>query len=134
LTSAPAKRRLSYWGWRIARHLTIALTALSCTALFWELFSVRRDLISHLSIATAYPALLLAAVAVLLGPWNVLGGRANPVSFDLRRDVGIWAGIMALLHSVVGLDVHLRGRRARSTGRAKPLLPRGATPDRPSQY
>lgn len=74
------------------------------------MFSDRRDLISHASIATAYPALFLTAAAVLLGPWNVLRGRANPVSFDLRRDIGIWAGIMAVLHTAIGLNVHLRGR------------------------
>jgi len=109
-TTALPKDRLSYWQWRIVRHFTIALTALSSTAVFWELFSGRRDVISHLSIATAYPALLLTGGAVLLGPCNVLRGRANPVSSDLRRDVGIWAGIMALLHTAIGLDVHLRGR------------------------
>jgi methionine sulfoxide reductase heme-binding subunit len=49
-------------------------------------------------------------VAIVLGPWNVLRNRANPVSFDLRRDVGIWAGIMAVLHTGIGLNVHLRGR------------------------
>jgi sulfoxide reductase heme-binding subunit YedZ len=32
------------------------------------------------------------------------------VSFDLRRDVGIWAGALAILHTLVGLTVHLRGR------------------------
>jgi len=110
LTTTLPKRPLSYWQGRIVRHLTIALTALSSTALFWALFSVRRDVISHLSIATAYPALLFTAGAVLLGPCNVLRGRPNPVSSDLRRDVGIWAGIMALLHTAIGLDVHLRGR------------------------
>jgi methionine sulfoxide reductase heme-binding subunit len=88
----------------------IALTTLAITALFWELFAVRQDVISHLSIATAYPALLLTVAALLLGPWNVLRGHNNPVSFDLRRDLGIWAGIMALLHTGVGLNVHLRGR------------------------
>jgi len=47
---------------------------------------------------------------MLVGPWNVLHGRRNPVSFDLRRDLGIWAGIMALLHTSIGINVHLRGR------------------------
>ena len=90
--------------------MTIALTTVAVTALFWKLFAARQDVISHLSIATAYPALLLTAAALSLGPWNVLRGRDNPVSFDLRRDLGIWAGIMALLHTGVGLNVHLRGR------------------------
>ena len=109
-TRAPPNRCFSYWQRRIAGHLTLALTALACSGLFWHLFSARRDLISHLSIATAYPALFLTAAALFLGPWNVLRLRANPVSFDLRRDVGIWAGIMALLHTGIGLNVHLRGR------------------------
>lgn len=101
---------LSYWQRRTARHWSIAFATLASTALFWWLFSARRDLISHLSIATAYPALFLTGAAILLGPWNVIRGRANPVSFDLRRDLGIWAGIMALLHTGIGLNVHLRGR------------------------
>ena len=92
------------------RHVLIALANIACVALFWELFSIRRDLISRFSIATAYPALFITAAAVSIGPWNVLRGRTNPVSFDLRRDLGIWAGIMALLHTGVGLNVHLRGR------------------------
>ena len=106
---ARSQSRSSYWQRRIARHLTIALTTLGCTAIFWQIFSARRDLISHASIASAYPALFLIASAVVLGPWNVLRGQDNPVSFDLRRDIGIWAGIMAVLHTAIGLNVHLRG-------------------------
>src|SRR5438067_5461512 len=70
----------------------------------------KRDLVSRLSIGTAYPALLLTAAALLLGPCHVLWRKPNPVSFDLRRNVGIWAGIAALAHTAVGLNVHLRGR------------------------
>lgn len=32
------------------------------------------------------------------------------MSLDLRRDTGIWAGILGLLHTGVGQCVHLRGR------------------------
>ena len=109
-TTIQQQPRSSYWLQRIARHAIIALADFGCVALFWELFSIRRDVISRLSIATAYPALFLAAAAMLVGPWNVLHGRRNPVSFDLRRDLGIWAGIMALLHTSIGINVHLRGR------------------------
>jgi methionine sulfoxide reductase heme-binding subunit len=49
-------------------------------------------------------------VTLWFGPWNVLRRRPNPVSFDLRRDVGIWAGILAIFHTLIGLTVHLRGR------------------------
>jgi sulfoxide reductase heme-binding subunit YedZ len=104
------EHRSSYWHRRIARHMVIALATVACVSLFWELFFIRLDVISRFSISTAYPALFLTAAAATIGPWNVLRGRTNPVSFDLRRDLGIWAGIMALLHTGVGLNVHLRGR------------------------
>lgn len=55
-----------------------------------------------------WPGLL--SVSLWLGPWNVLRRRPNPTSFDLRRDVGIWAGILAIVHTAIGLTVHLRGR------------------------
>jgi sulfoxide reductase heme-binding subunit YedZ len=112
LPSTTIKRepRSSYWHKRIARHAMIALANVGCMALFWELFSVRRDTISRLSISTAYPALFLMSAAMLVGPWNVLHRQTNPVSFDLRRDLGIWAGIIALLHTGIGINVHLRGR------------------------
>ncbi len=95
---------------RITQHVALLFLSFACTAVFWAAFSDRKDLISHISIATAYPALLLTAIALVLGPWNVLRRKPNPVSYDLRRDVGIWAGVMATLHTAVGLNVHLRGR------------------------
>jgi len=60
--------------------------------------------------ATAYAGLFSLAVSLWLGPWNILRRRPNPVSFDLRRDVGIWTGILAIVHTAIGLTVHLRGR------------------------
>jgi sulfoxide reductase heme-binding subunit YedZ len=60
--------------------------------------------------ATAYAGLVFLAASLWLGPWNVLRRRPNPISFDFRRDVGIWTGILAIVHTVIGLTVHLRGR------------------------
>src|SRR5207244_1230915 len=107
-TTAQRERRSSYCLQRSTRHVAIALATIACVAIFWELFSIRGDVISRLSVATAYPALFLTAAAVSIGPWNVLRGQTNPVSFDLRRDFGIWAGITAVLHTGIGLNVHLR--------------------------
>ena len=69
-----------------------------------------KDVLTRLSFATAYPALLLLALTLLIGPWNLMRGQKAPVSSDWRRDVGIWAGILSLFHVVVGQNVHLRGR------------------------
>lgn len=69
-----------------------------------------KDAVMRASFATAYPALILLAVTLGIGPLNVLMRRRNPVSVDLRRDVGIWAGILAVAHTAIGQNVHLRGR------------------------
>lgn len=60
--------------------------------------------------ATAYCSLLFLCATLLLGPWHILRHQPNSVSFDLRRDIGIWAGLLAILHTGIGLTVHLRGR------------------------
>jgi sulfoxide reductase heme-binding subunit YedZ len=76
------------------------------------LYSTRpyKDVLSRTSFATAYPALILLAATLLIGPWNWLRKKPNPVSSDLRRDLGIWAGILTIVHTAVGQCVHLRGR------------------------
>ncbi len=93
----------------IAHHLPLAvLSAVAVASL-----SITRpypDRITRLSFSTAYPALVLLAFTLVTGPWNVLLRRRNPVSSDLRRDAGIWAGLLALTHTVIGQCVHLRGR------------------------
>lgn len=68
------------------------------------------DVLTRLSFSTAWPALVLLTLSLLIGPWRTLRGKAPVVSLDLRRDIGIWAGIAGLLHTVIGQCVHLRGR------------------------
>lgn len=66
-----------------------------------------------LSMASAYIGLFLIAGTLLIGPLNIARGRPNPVSTHVRRDVGIWAGVVTLLHVAVGLQRHFRGDFAR---------------------
>ena len=93
----------------LRHHLPLFVLSFACVA---ALYSTRpyADVISRASFATAYPALALLAATLLIGPWNVLRRKPNPVSSDLRRDLGIWAGILGVLHAAVGQFVHLRGR------------------------
>lgn len=95
---------------RLLRH-HLPLVALS-TILIVMLYVTRPydDVVSRLSFATAYPAIVLLATTLLAGPINILMRRRNPVSSDLRRDIGIWAGAISILHAIVGQFVHLRGR------------------------
>ncbi len=98
-----------YWTIRIRRHLILLLVAGASTLIAY-IATPPPDIRHRLSMATAYAALLFLAASLCLGPLNVLRGRPNPISFDLRRDVGIWAGILAVVHTAIGLTVHLRGR------------------------
>ncbi len=98
-----------YWATRIKRHTILAALATAGTALIY-LATAPPDFRHRLSMATAYASLFFLCATLFLGPWNTLRRRPNPVSFDLRRDIGIWAGLLAILHTGVGLTVHLRGR------------------------
>jgi sulfoxide reductase heme-binding subunit YedZ len=68
------------------------------------------DPVFRASIATAYVALGLFIITVAFGPYAALRGRRYPVSTDIRRDFGIWSALVAMVHVVVGLQVHLRGK------------------------
>ncbi len=77
--------------------------------------------------ATAYTGLALLAATLLTGPINVFRGRRTPVPTDLRRDTGIWCGIMSLAHVVIGLQVHMGNMLLyffREAGASKRLVPR----------
>ena len=84
------------------------MAAVSVAALYFT--RPYTDVLSKASFATAYPALVLAAATLLIGPLNLVRRKPNPVSSDLRRDIGIWAGILGIVHTAVGQCVHLRGR------------------------
>lgn len=107
LTATTRRQRLQRRLWQ--HHLPLA--ALSTLAAIL-LYTTRpfRDVITRLSFATAYPALILLALTLWPGPWKILRKQRVPISSDLRRDLGIWAGIFGLLHTAVGLNVHLRRR------------------------
>jgi methionine sulfoxide reductase heme-binding subunit len=102
-------RKGTYWIRRSKRHVTLAAGAIAITCLAYAA-TPPPDVRHRLSMATAYAGLIFLAVSLWIGPWNVLRRHPNPVSFDLRRDIGIWTGVLAILHTIIGLTVHLRGR------------------------
>ena len=101
------RKRLLPRIWR--HHLPLLLLSFICVAVLYQTRPYP-DVLSRASFATAYPALALLSITLLIGPVNLLKHKPNPVSSDLRRDIGIWAGIVGILHAGVGQFVHLRGR------------------------
>ncbi|MHB1936172.1 MAG: ferric reductase-like transmembrane domain-containing protein [Acidobacteriaceae bacterium] len=100
-------RRLTH---RLLTHHLCLLLATGLTVFCLYITRPYPDVITRLSFSTGYAALALLIVTLWIGPWNVLRRQRNPISSDLRRDIGIWAGILGILHTIVGLCVHLRGR------------------------
>lgn len=94
------------------RH--VALAALFVAGSF-VLYAILGDAppLQRLSIATAYAGLAFLAATLLVGPLNERSGRPNPVSTNLRRDIGIWAAMSGIAHTVFGLQVHMRGEIVR---------------------
>lgn len=92
---------------RLIRHY-LPLTALTGLAMIVvdQVLRPQEDKLGRLVVASAYAALLLIGVTLLIGPLNLLRQRPNPVSSDLRRDVGIWAGLVSLAHMLLGLQWH----------------------------
>lgn len=97
-------------GRRILRH-HLPLGAVSGIAIVVLYFTrPYPDPVMRGSFSTAYPALFLLLLTLVIGPLQVLLRRRVPVSQDLRRDVGIWAGMVTMAHVVIGQQVHFRGR------------------------
>lgn len=97
---------------RAARHLSFAaLFAGGSLVLYVALGG--GSAAQRLTVATAYTGLGFLAATLLVGPLNERSGRPNPVSTSLRRDIGIWAAIGGILHTVVGLQVHMKGEIVR---------------------
>jgi sulfoxide reductase heme-binding subunit YedZ len=93
----------------LRHHLPLAILSAAAIILLY----VTRpypDVITRLSFSTAWPALVLLSVTLLIGPWRSLRGRPPALSVDLRRDIGIWGGILGVVHAGIGQCVHLRGR------------------------
>jgi methionine sulfoxide reductase heme-binding subunit len=101
---------LNHFKLRILHHYFLfTLLSLIATLIFYFSWPNKR-LIPFLTDATGYIALVLLAITLALGPLNLILKRKNPLSTYFRRDLGIYGGALALVHSVTGLFVHLPGR------------------------
>lgn len=82
---------------RLRNHLSLAgASALSLGIAAW--LGGSNGAADNLSIISAYLCLLFICAALLIGPSRIWRGGAPILNIHLRRDIGIWAGLMGLLH------------------------------------
>lgn len=91
---------------RIVNHAIII--AGSAAALWAAVMLIdSEDLKFRWSMATGYVSIILLGLSLVIGPYNVYTKRLNPMSSDIRRDVGIWCGVIGLAHVIIGIQVHM---------------------------
>ena len=69
-----------------------------------------RDIITYITDVTGYLSIVGIAISLIIGSVNLLLNYKNPISTYFRRDLGITAGTLVVIHSITGLFVHLRGK------------------------
>lgn len=103
---------------RVKRHLLLAVIAVVSVVVIFGLLgysrerwtdvsALKRNMFEwRMSMSLALTAMLFLLPVLIIGPLNVLRKRANPTNSYLRRDLGIWAGVLGLAHMVFGISIH----------------------------
>jgi len=94
---------------RFKSHYLSFLSVILLAGLVFFFKWSNKDVITFITDTTGYISITGIAISLIIGPLNLFLNRKNPVSTYFRRDLGITAGILAVIHSITGLFVHLRG-------------------------
>ncbi len=94
---------------RVKRHFLLFVFSITLTFIIFMSIDVPSTKYLF-SMGTAYTGLVLIAATLLVGPLNLILKKPNPVSSYLRRDIGIWAAIVSLIHMFIGLEMHFGGK------------------------
>jgi methionine sulfoxide reductase heme-binding subunit len=95
---------------RFKKHYLPLVSLVFIVGLIFYFNRANRNTITFITQASGYISLIILAFSLLIGPKNLLLKTKNPVSSYFRRDISIVGGTLAVLHSITGLFVHLRGK------------------------
>jgi sulfoxide reductase heme-binding subunit YedZ len=91
-------------------YLPMLIGSIIFSLIFYKLWKPTLPTIPFITYASGYLSIFLLAISLLLGPINLILNLRNPLSTYIRRDIGIFGGILGVVHSVVGLFMHFTGR------------------------
>jgi sulfoxide reductase heme-binding subunit YedZ len=91
-------------------YLPILVLSIIFCLIFYIFWKPTLPVIPFITYTSGYLSIFLLAVSLLLGPINIILRRKNPISTYIRRDIGIFGGILGIIHSVVGLFMHFIGK------------------------
>ena len=95
---------------RLKKYYIPLISLIIIAGLIFYIYRGKRDAITFITQTSGYISLLILTVSLIIGSLNLLLKYKNPISTYLRRDIGISGGILAVVHSITGLFVHLRGK------------------------
>lgn len=91
-------------------YLPMLISGIIFCLIFYNLWKPTLPAIPFITYSSGYLSIFLLAFSLLLGPFNLMLKLKNPLSTYIRRDIGIFGGILGVVHSVVGLFMHFTGR------------------------
>lgn len=96
---------------RFKRHYfpMLILSAVFCVV-YYLLREPALPIIPYIVYTSGYISIFLLAVSLLIGPINLIYKRKNPISTNIRRDVGIFGGFLGVVHCVLGFFMHFTGK------------------------
>jgi sulfoxide reductase heme-binding subunit YedZ len=95
---------------RLLKHYLPLIVLVLAAVFIFYLNKANRDIITFVAQATGFISITVLSISLIIGPLNLLLKRKNPVSTYFRRDISMAGGFLALIHSITGLFVHLRGK------------------------
>jgi len=95
---------------RLKKHYLPLLSLVLIAGLIFYFKRANRDTITFITQATGYISIIILSISLIIGSVNLLLKHKNPISTYLRRDISIIGGTLAVIHSITGLFVHLRGK------------------------
>ena len=99
---------MAYLNKRWRQNIILAGASTLPLGIFYFL-DARSDWLHRISVATAYTGMGFVTWAMCIGPLNLVRRIDNPIHQPFRRDVGIWGGVIAMIHVAVGLQMHFVG-------------------------
>jgi len=95
---------------RLKKHYFPLLALVLLAGLIFYFNRGNRNFIAFITQASGYISIIILSISLIIGSISLLLKNINPVSTYLRRDISIIGGTLAIIHSVAGLFVHLRGK------------------------
>jgi sulfoxide reductase heme-binding subunit YedZ len=95
---------------RLKKHYLPQLSLVFIAGLIFYLNKANRDTITFVTQSSGYISIIILSISLIIGSVNLLLKHKNSISTYLRRDISIIGGTLAVIHSMAGLFVHLRGK------------------------